>query len=63
VGSDGSGDMTIQIWPSLRETVAGGVSVVLSNPVLLLRLASNRRPASFQVTGLSRISFKAIEVR
>jgi len=63
VGSDGSGDMTIKIWPSLRETVAGGVSVVLSNPVLLLRLASNRRPASFQVTGLSRISFKAIEVR
>jgi hypothetical protein len=62
VDSDASGNATIEIWPSLRESAAG-VSIGLTNCTGLFRLADNKREFSENVTRLFGLTFKAIEAR
>lgn len=58
-----SGTASVGIWPSLREPLAGGESIITSNPVGLFRLASNKRGWSADVARYSQISFKIQEYR
>ena len=39
--SDGSGNATLDIWPSLREVPADNETIITENPVGLFRLTSN----------------------
>lgn len=61
--SDASGNMTIPVWPVLREVPATGASIVLNNPRGVFRLAQNRRQSQASRTRLTTLSFKAAEVR
>lgn len=63
VTSDGSGNATLNIWPSVRETLTSNVGIVTSNTQGLFRLASNMRKISFDVTTLTRMSFPFQEYR
>jgi hypothetical protein len=63
MAADGSGDMAVPIWPSLREAVADGTAVVLNHPKALFRLAKNQRGWSDDITRLSRISLQLVEFR
>jgi hypothetical protein len=46
LSSDSSGDATLDIFPSLRETYPPGTRIALINPQGTFRLAENRRTAS-----------------
>jgi hypothetical protein len=63
VSSDGGGNATITVWPSLRETPTTGTSVILTNPVGIFRLTSNRRAIHWSPSQLTTCSFQAIEAR
>jgi len=63
VNSDVNGDATIVIWPSLRDAVTDGQTIILDNPQGLFRLASNRRSLTSDYTLLTATSFKAVEAR
>lgn len=63
VNSDSSGDATMSIWPSLRETPADATPIVLAAPLGLFRLASNRRAVHASPTRLTTLSFQCVEVR
>jgi hypothetical protein len=63
VNSDSSGDATLAIWPSLRETPADGTALQLANPQGLFRLSSNRRPVQASPTRLTTFSLRAVEAR
>ena len=63
VSSDGSGNCTIPIWPSLREGPPTSTPVILHNPVGLWRLADNRRQSQASKLRLGSLSFRAIEAR
>lgn len=63
VSSDSSGKAQINVWPSLRDTPPDGTTIVLSNPVGLFRLASNKRDMHTAVTRFTSLSFKCIEAR
>lgn len=63
VSSDGSGNLTLPIWPSLREDPGGAAPVILSAPKGLFRLAGNQRQAQFSLTQLTRISVQFVEAR
>lgn len=63
VDSDSSGDATINIWPSLRETPADGTALKLNNCQGVFRLASNLRSWHAAVDKLAEISFTFTEVR
>lgn len=39
--ADGSGELTLDIWPRLRESPSDNASIITENPVGLFRLASN----------------------
>jgi hypothetical protein len=41
VNSDGSGNVTLDIWPHLRSSPADNATVIISNPKGIFRLASN----------------------
>lgn len=58
-----SGTASVGIWPSLREALAGGETVITANTKGLYRLATNNRSWSADVTRLSQISFKIQEYR
>lgn len=63
VSSDGSGNCTIPVWPSLREVPTIGDPVILNNPVGLWRLADNRRNSQASKLRFGSLSFRAIEAR
>jgi hypothetical protein len=63
VNSDSSGNATISIWPSLREAPAASAPIILSNPMGLFRLGTNKRTWSADVTRTSRLSFPITEFR
>jgi hypothetical protein len=63
VDSDISGDATINIWPSVRESISANASIVTSNPVGLFRLADNKRTVNYSPAQATTLSFQAIEVR
>jgi hypothetical protein len=63
VNSDSSGNATISVWPSLREAPAASAPIILSNPMGLFRLGTNKRTWSADVTRTSRLSFPITEFR
>lgn len=63
VTSDSSGNASFQIWPSLRETVTDGTTIVTENTQGLFRLAMNDRKYSFDITRLTKMSFQFMEYR
>jgi len=63
VSSDGSGNASFEIWPSLREDVASGTTVITGNPLGLFRLAGNKRNWSKDYNQLTHISFPITEYR
>jgi hypothetical protein len=63
VNSDSSGNATISIWPSLRETPANGAALILNNTKGVFRLARNQRTWHNDMTGLMSVSFQIVEVR
>jgi len=60
---DGSGNATIEVWPSLRDAPTDGEAITLGNTAGLFRLADNKRDWSVTEAKLFGISFKAIEAR
>lgn len=62
VNSDASGNATIAIWPSLRETPADGTAIDLTNPVGVFRLSSNKRQWHASPAQLTAIGFTCNEV-
>jgi hypothetical protein len=62
VNADGSGHATLAIWPSLRETPADGVAIVLVNPVGVFRLSSNKRQWHASPASLTELGFSCNEV-
>jgi hypothetical protein len=63
VNSDSSGNATIIVWPSLRETPADETLIVLTNPVGLFRLTQNRRAIHWSPTQLTTVSIACVEAR
>jgi hypothetical protein len=61
--SDSSGKSAINIWPSLREAPVDGEPLVLSNPLGLFRLASNKGTWSSSADFLTHLSFQFQEYR
>jgi hypothetical protein len=61
VSSNSSGDATINIWPSLRETPSGFLTLI--NPVGMFKLADNSRQYSADIGGIVSLSFKCAEFR
>jgi hypothetical protein len=63
VTSDSNGNAVISIWPSLREQPTDSSNVITTGTQGLWRLAGPQRTWSFDVTQLTRISFKFQEYR
>jgi hypothetical protein len=63
VNSDSSGNATINLWPSLRDTTTDGQAITLTNTTGLFRLASNQRDFTFRETKTVGLSFKCEECR
>jgi hypothetical protein len=62
VNADASGNATLAIWPSLRETPADGTAVGLVNPVGVFRLSSNKRQWHASPASLTELGFSCNEV-
>jgi|DEB0MinimDraft_6_1074348.scaffolds.fasta_scaffold00590_2 hypothetical protein len=62
VDSDGGGQATIDIWPSVRRVVANNETVVVSNAKGQFRLAANISSWSINNSSAYGISFDAVEV-
>lgn len=63
VNADASGNATITVWPSLRETPPDGTAISLTKPTGLFRLADNRRAIHWSPSQLNVITLKCIEAR
>jgi hypothetical protein len=63
VNSDSSGNATISIWPSLRESPPNATAINLVNTVGLFKLAKNSRSWHGDFTRLLQVSISAVEVR
>lgn len=65
VDSDGSGNATLDIWPTLRESPADNAVITTSNTKGLFRLSSTRFPvaslAGHQLAPVYSMSFTAVE--
>lgn len=60
--SDGSGLATLDIWPALRESPAGGTTIVTTNSKGVFRLAKNNNPLwSSAEEKLYTVAFTAVE--
>lgn len=62
VNADASGNATLAIWPSLRETPADATKVSLIKPVGVFRLSSNKRQWHASPAQLTEIGFTCTEV-
>lgn len=63
VTADGSGNATLNLWPSLREQASDGTPIILHNTQGIFRLADNKRAWSADITRLSNVSFRVQEYR
>lgn len=63
VPTDSSGNATIPVWPSIRETPADGTGITLVKPTGLFRLSMNRRGIQWSPRQLVGLSFKCVEAR
>ena len=59
--ADGSGDVTIDIWPHLRAALADEAAIVSSSPKGIWRLASNTRQWDIGLAQIYGIRFVAVE--
>jgi hypothetical protein len=59
--SDGSGNVTLEIWPNIRTAPADNAAVILSNTVGLFRLASNQQSWSINESSAYGLSFDCVE--
>lgn len=59
--ADGTGKMTLDIWPDLREALSDGAAIVTSSAKGLFRLATNKRDWSVDESLIYGISFSAME--
>ena len=59
--ADGSGLLTLEVWPRTRAALADNDTFVTASPVGLWRLASNDREWDIETAMLYGISFSAIE--
>lgn len=62
VNSDGSGNATITVFPTVREVPASGTSIVLANTAGTFRLMDNASEWRIARNRVGTISFKAREV-
>jgi hypothetical protein len=63
VSSDAEGNASFEIWPSLREDVATGATIITGNVQGLFRLAQNKRNWSADQTQFTHLSFPLTEYR
>lgn len=63
VNADANGKASFEIWPSLREAVADGSSIITSGTTGLFRLAENKREWSVNAAKHYGISFRVMEAR
>lgn len=59
--ANGSGEVTLDIWPNLRESLADNAAIVTSNAVGTFRLASNMRSWSVELAQVYGMRFSAVE--
>lgn len=59
--ADGAGDLTVDLWPNLREALDDGAAVVSSNALGLFRLASNARDWHIGLAAHYGLRFSAVE--
>ena len=59
--TDGGGDVTVDIFPSLRTALSGSESVTVSSPTGIFRLATNEMNWQVQTASIYGLSFSAIE--
>jgi hypothetical protein len=60
--SDGSGNVTLELWPHMRAAPANGSIVVVNNAKGLFRLSSNEQAWSINEISSYGITFGAMEV-
>jgi hypothetical protein len=59
--ANGSGEVTLDLWPNLRESLADNAPVVTSNALGLFRLASNERAWDIGLAQIYGLRFAAVE--
>jgi hypothetical protein len=59
--SDGSGNVTLELWPHLRTAPADNAAVTVSSAKGLFRLASNEQAWSINEASIYGITFSAME--
>lgn len=60
--TDGSGNVTLEIWPSLRESPSDGATVVVDGAKCLMRMGSSELEWGVGLAQVYRIDFEAMEV-
>ena len=60
--SDGSGNVTLELWPHIRTAPADNAAVIVSNAKGLFRLSNNEQAWSINEASIYGISFGAMEV-
>ena len=61
VSSDGSGNASIEVWPSLREQPADGTAINLNRPRGLFGLADNKQSLSYDISKFTTRSIRVME--
>jgi len=59
--SDSSGELTVDIWPNLRQSPVDGSRVYAANAVGVFRLANNQTDFSIDQASIYGLSFRAVE--
>lgn len=59
--ANGSGQVTLDIWPNLREALVDNSAVVSTNALGVFRLASNARSWDLQLAQIYGLRFAAVE--
>ena len=60
--SNGSGEVSLDIWPYIRTAPADNASVILTNTVGRFRLASNEQNWNINEASIFGITFGGMEV-
>ncbi len=60
--SDGSGNATFDIWPSLRESPVDDSTIIVNNTIGVFRMSSNNMSWSIDTAVLYGLSIDAVEV-
>lgn len=63
LSTDSNGNGSVEIWPSIRDSLADGIGVYIIATTGLWRLADNKRVWSMNEVKLYGLSFKAVEAR